>query len=447
MLDELMTAYGNRFIVAAVGVCLALVVLVIVFWLMRNRASSPFVRGGRNRQPRLQVLDAAAVDARRRLVLIRRDNIEHLIMIGGPTDIVIESGIGEPKAYLAGELSQPIAVPAPATPDMLDQRMPQALPQALPEARPQPAEQAPAARLPAAPAPVQPPVQKPASDGVRAAERPATPVQAAPSRPAAPPAEPPRPVAPRPVVTNPTATTAAAGPAQTASAAVPVQTAAAPQIPTAPAPPVAVQAPVSQPIAEEPIFVEPPAKIVVEPPAKAAPTVAPIAQPNVAHASPPPTPEPFPASRFISPATRAEPQMERQDTSGAGADLPIGDAADILDAARDRVLQPRQEPFPASRFTQQSDRFEPEITPTVTSAPVRTPEFSEFERVLEEEMASHMAADPRLAKSLTGLRPVPVNAPADSKPAPVTGTGAGEEPNIQKEIARIFGEMSASRNS
>lgn len=134
--------------------------------------------------------------------------------------------------------------------------------------------------------------------------------------------------------------------------------------------------------------------------------------------------------------------MERQDT---GADLPIGDAADILDAARSRVLQPQAEPFPASRFAQQSVRLEPEIAPTVTPAPVRTPEFSEFERVLEEEMASHMAADPRLAKSLTGLGPVPVNAPADSKPAPVTATG--EEQNIQKEIARIFGEMSASRNS
>jgi flagellar protein FliO/FliZ len=33
------------------------------------------------------------VDGRRRLVLVRRDNIEHLLMIGGPTDIVVESNI------------------------------------------------------------------------------------------------------------------------------------------------------------------------------------------------------------------------------------------------------------------------------------------------------------------------------------------------------------------
>ena len=45
-------------------------------------------------------LDAHAVDARRKLVLIRRDNVEHLIMIGGPNDVVIESTIlrGRPQA-------------------------------------------------------------------------------------------------------------------------------------------------------------------------------------------------------------------------------------------------------------------------------------------------------------------------------------------------------------
>ncbi|CDZ50399.1 flagellar biosynthetic protein FliO, partial [Neorhizobium galegae] len=94
MFEELMGAYGGRLVIAVVGVGIGLLVLIGVLWLIRSRSGpSPFVRGGKNRQPRLQVLDAAAVDARRRLVLIRRDGVEHLIMIGGPTDIVIESGI------------------------------------------------------------------------------------------------------------------------------------------------------------------------------------------------------------------------------------------------------------------------------------------------------------------------------------------------------------------
>ena len=46
-------------------------------------------------ETRLEVVDQANVDGRRRLVLIRRDDVEHLVMTGGPVDVVIETGIGE----------------------------------------------------------------------------------------------------------------------------------------------------------------------------------------------------------------------------------------------------------------------------------------------------------------------------------------------------------------
>lgn len=93
MMETIVGDNGSRFIIAAGAVAIGLLCLVTVLWIMRNRPSSPFIRGGKNRQPRLAVLDAAAVDTRRRLVLVRRDDVEHLIMIGGPTDIVIESRI------------------------------------------------------------------------------------------------------------------------------------------------------------------------------------------------------------------------------------------------------------------------------------------------------------------------------------------------------------------
>ncbi|HVY58797.1 MAG TPA: flagellar biosynthesis protein FliO [Xanthobacteraceae bacterium] len=87
----------------------------------------------RGRQPRLAVIDAANVDARRRLVLIRRDNIEHLLLIGGPTDIVVEPNIVR-------------AQPAASTRDAVPARMPaEALPRPIPaEAVTWPAEPAPA---------------------------------------------------------------------------------------------------------------------------------------------------------------------------------------------------------------------------------------------------------------------------------------------------------------
>jgi hypothetical protein len=67
-------------------------VVGLVFWFVR-RVGSDGSSLGRGRQPRLAVVDAASVDGRRKLVIIRRDNVEHLLMIGGPTDVVVEQNI------------------------------------------------------------------------------------------------------------------------------------------------------------------------------------------------------------------------------------------------------------------------------------------------------------------------------------------------------------------
>jgi flagellar protein FliO/FliZ len=55
-----------------------------------GRSGASFLRG---RDRRLGVVETASVDARRKLVLVRRDNVEHLIMTGGPVDVLIETGI------------------------------------------------------------------------------------------------------------------------------------------------------------------------------------------------------------------------------------------------------------------------------------------------------------------------------------------------------------------
>jgi flagellar protein FliO/FliZ len=62
-------------------------------WAVRRFGSSRIGGTARGRLPRLAVIDYASVDARRRLILVRRDNVEHLVMIGGPTDVVVEANI------------------------------------------------------------------------------------------------------------------------------------------------------------------------------------------------------------------------------------------------------------------------------------------------------------------------------------------------------------------
>jgi hypothetical protein len=63
------------------------------------------------------VIDQATVDGRRRLVLIRRDNVEHLLIIGGPTDVVVEQNI-----------LRAAAVQAPARPAAASDTLPRAVP-------------------------------------------------------------------------------------------------------------------------------------------------------------------------------------------------------------------------------------------------------------------------------------------------------------------------------
>ena len=71
-------------------------VLVAIFILVMRRFGGTFgaTASPRGRQPRLGITEFASLgDGRRRLVLVRRDNVEHLVMIGGPSDVVIEPNL------------------------------------------------------------------------------------------------------------------------------------------------------------------------------------------------------------------------------------------------------------------------------------------------------------------------------------------------------------------
>jgi hypothetical protein len=105
MLEGLAPDLATRLIYAVGGVAVAFIILIGVLVFLKRKNSPLFVKGGRAREHRLLVLDAAAIDAKRRLVLIRRDDTEHLIMIGGPTDLVIETCINARSRQPATEIS------------------------------------------------------------------------------------------------------------------------------------------------------------------------------------------------------------------------------------------------------------------------------------------------------------------------------------------------------
>jgi len=104
MLDSLFGAQLGTAAKFAVAFILVLGLIGITALILKRFGGTrmPSSGGGRNRQPRLAVLDSAIVDTKRRLVLIRRDNSEHLLLIGGPSDVVVETNINR-----AGPLATP----------------------------------------------------------------------------------------------------------------------------------------------------------------------------------------------------------------------------------------------------------------------------------------------------------------------------------------------------
>lgn len=364
MVEDFMTTYGSRLIIAVIGVGIGLLLLVVALYLIRRRnGPSPFLKGGKNRQPRLQVLDAAAVDARRRIVLIRRDDVEHLVMIGGPTDVVIESGIGLsregvailPEKVQAQSLSAPVLEPRLQKPERQAQLS----------------------------APVATPETAPAIQ-VRRDETPETRVASA----------------SQPTLTNPQ--------------------------------PKATIAPDSTNVVKP------------EPPASRA-----SAEVKTAPVQPAAQPSPVKEPEITHPAPSVAPAVASAKTVSVAPD--IGSASDALDAARRRVFQPAQDktpsvavatPLPAAALSER--RVEPSA-PSVSdtnSQQSKTNEIaSEFDRILEQEMASNLAAQKADFAPTLNAAPVP-------RPAAPTArvTGASTEPSLQNEIARIFGEMSVTKD-
>ncbi len=78
-----------RFVIALVFVLGLIGVLAIV--AKRAGLSPRATRPTPGAKKRLSIVEVMAVDAKRRLVLIRRDDREHLVLLGVDRDLVIES--------------------------------------------------------------------------------------------------------------------------------------------------------------------------------------------------------------------------------------------------------------------------------------------------------------------------------------------------------------------
>jgi hypothetical protein len=118
MLDSLFGAETPLLVRVLIIILIGAIVVGVAVWAVRRLSGDRLgAVAGRGRQPRLALIDSAEVDGRRRLILIRRDNVEHLLLIGGPTDLVIEPNI-------VRAVAAPASSRTPATVDTLPRTVP-----------------------------------------------------------------------------------------------------------------------------------------------------------------------------------------------------------------------------------------------------------------------------------------------------------------------------------
>jgi flagellar protein FliO/FliZ len=129
----------------AARLVIALVVVVGLLgattWMIRRFGARRLGASPKARQPHLAVTDVATVDARRRLILIRRNGTEHLMMVGGPSDILIEANIVPAATVREAQAAYP-----PVADDVLPRRAPPPGEDATRTSQPEPAQPEPSPR-------------------------------------------------------------------------------------------------------------------------------------------------------------------------------------------------------------------------------------------------------------------------------------------------------------
>ncbi|MBV9863592.1 MAG: flagellar biosynthetic protein FliO [Alphaproteobacteria bacterium] len=105
MTDILSGALYLRVVLALVGI-----LAVLALGTMLARRFGLAARLGAAGKRRLGIVEAAAIDGKRRLLLLRRDEVEHLVLIGPEGATVVETGIRRRLALGAAAEAEPEAV-------------------------------------------------------------------------------------------------------------------------------------------------------------------------------------------------------------------------------------------------------------------------------------------------------------------------------------------------
>ncbi|MDB5511306.1 MAG: hypothetical protein JWR08_789, partial [Enterovirga sp.] len=106
-----------RWLIASAIIFILLALFALVLRRLTGGRLTMANERGRARQPRLGIVDVYDLDRQRQLILLRRDNVEHLLLVGGPNDVVVETNIvrgsGTRLPAVGTEIPERVEAPPP----------------------------------------------------------------------------------------------------------------------------------------------------------------------------------------------------------------------------------------------------------------------------------------------------------------------------------------------
>jgi flagellar protein FliO/FliZ len=86
----------SQYVFAFIVLVFVLALIALTGVILRRFAPGAMMRWRPGQERRLGVTEMLALDPKRRLVLVRRDDVEHLLLLGASNEVVVETNIQRP---------------------------------------------------------------------------------------------------------------------------------------------------------------------------------------------------------------------------------------------------------------------------------------------------------------------------------------------------------------
>ncbi len=97
---------GGGILAGVLALVIVIALIVFLVWALKILLEATS-KVGRGNNKRLSVTESLTINQKHQLVLVKRDNIEHLLLLGGTNELVVESNISAKQAHLLEKKSPP----------------------------------------------------------------------------------------------------------------------------------------------------------------------------------------------------------------------------------------------------------------------------------------------------------------------------------------------------